>query len=629
MKNSSILILSSLYFCAVSLVAQPQSEDFMFPIRPGEQNYLAGTMGELRSSHFHAGIDIKTSGVTGLPVYAAADGYISRIKIATGGYGNALYMLHPTGKSTVYAHLERYSDQIQEYVRSAQYKKESFEIELFPQKGQFSFKKGDVIGYSGNSGSSTGPHLHFEVRDVNQHVIDPLKYGFKEIVDDLQPIVSKVALKTMDIDSRINGQFGRLIFDVKLIDGKYVISEPINVTGKIGVQIYAYDRLNGAPNKNGIPCVEMLLDNEVAFTQNISSVSFGETRSVINHFDYSLWQAVSSKYNKLYVDNGTRLSFLDRESNYGVISINDTLTHDISIRLTDAYDNSRELTFSIVGSEDFKSGGNKMESYLNYERYEVLNNTLEVTAPIVDQLSNITLYVDKLAFDLLPAYTLGHQAYYLWDMRAGIPDSADLCGEPLEFNFLHAILPGDEFNYYHKDFELNFSRRDLYDTLFLRYSYSSNEAFEQFHFQNETTPVQSWVKMTLTPKRQYHEEKSAVYTLDARGNLGFAGGEWKDGRISFNTRDFTKYTIATDTVSPSIRLKKSTVDLLELYIDDERSGIKSYRGELNGEWLLLKYDYKRKLLQTEKKSQNIPFAGEFILRVSDNAGNETIFTTKI
>ncbi|MEQ8713729.1 MAG: M23 family metallopeptidase [Cyclobacteriaceae bacterium] len=601
----------------------------MFPIRPGEQNYLAGTMGELRSSHFHAGIDIKTSGVTGLPVYAAADGYISRIKIATGGYGNALYMLHPTGKSTVYAHLERYSDQIQEYVRSAQYKKESFEIELFPQKGQFSFKKGDVIGYSGNSGSSTGPHLHFEVRDVNQHVIDPLKYGFKEIIDDLQPIVSKVALKTMDIDSRINGQFGRLIFDVKLIDGKYVISEPINVTGKIGVQIYAYDRLNGAPNKNGIPCVEMLLDNEVAFTQNISSVSFGETRSVINHFDYSLWQAVSSKYNKLYIDNGTRLSFLDRESNYGVIGIDDTLTHDISIRLTDAYDNSRELTFSIVGSEDFKSGGNKMESYLNYERYEVLNNTLELTAPIVDQLSNITLYVDKLAFDLLPAYTLGHQAYYLWDMRAGIPDSADLCGEPLEFNFLHAILPGAEFNYYHKDFELNFSRRDLYDTLFLRYSYSLNEAFEEFHFQNETTPVQSWVKMTLTPKRQYDEEKSAVYTLDARGNLGFAGGEWKDGRISFNTRDFTKYTIATDTISPSIRLKKSTVDALELYIDDERSGIKSYHGELNGEWLLLNYDYKRKLLQSEKKSQNIPFEGEFILRVSDNAGNETIFTTKI
>lgn len=629
MKSFSILILSSLYFCGLNLVAQPVGNEFMFPIRPGEQNYLAGTMGELRSSHFHAGIDIKTSGITGLPVYAASDGYISRIKVATGGYGNALYMLHPTGKSTVYAHLKKYADPIQDFVRNAQYKKESFEIELFPQKGQFAFKKGDIIGYSGNSGSSTGPHLHFEIRDINQHVIDPLKYDFKEIVDDLPPIVGKVALKTMNIDSRINGQFGRLIFDVKLIDGKYIISESINVTGQIGVQIYAYDRLNGAPNKNGIPCVEMLLDDEVVFTQNISSVSFGETRSVINHFDYSLWQAAGAKYNKLYLDNGTRLSFLDRESTYGLINIGDSLSHDVSVRLTDPYNNSRELLFSLTGSSHFKSGGNKVQNYLNYEQYEVLNNTLELTATIADQLSNITLYVDKLAFDLSPAYTLAHQAYYLWDMRAGIPDSADLCGQPLKFNFEHAILPGAEFNYYHEDFELNFTKRDLYDTLFLRYVYKSNESTEEFHFQNETTPVQSWVKMTLVPRLDYDQEKSAVYTLSSKGSLGFVGGKWDNDAITFNTRDLKKYTIATDSIPPSIKQRKVSTDLLEFHIDDERSGISSYRGEVNGEWILLKYDYKRKLLRSEKKLQNIPFEGEFILQVSDNAGNEAIFTTKI
>lgn len=629
MKSFSILILSSLYFCGLNLVAQPVGDEFMFPIRPGEQNYLAGTMGELRSSHFHAGIDIKTSGITGLPVYAAADGYISRIKVATGGYGNALYMLHPTGKSTVYAHLKKYADPIQDFVRNAQYKKESFEIELFPQKGQFAFKKGDIIGYSGNSGSSTGPHLHFEIRDINQHVIDPLKYDFKEIVDDLPPIVGKVALKTMNIDSRINGQFGRFIFDIKLIDGKYKISESINVTGQIGVQIYAYDRLNGAPNKNGIPCVEMLLDDQVVFTQNISSVSFGETRSVINHFDYSLWRAAGTKYNKLYLDNGTRLSFFDRESTYGLINIGDSLSHDVSVRLTDAYNNSRELLFSLTGSSHFKSGGNKVQNYLNYEQYEVLNNTLELTATIADQLSNITLYVDKLAFDLSPAYTLAHQAYYLWDMRAGIPDSADLCGQPLKFNFEHAILPGAEFNYYHEDFELNFTKRDLYDTLFLRYVYKSDESTEEFHFQNETTPVQSWVKMTLVPRLDYDQEKSAVYTLSSKGSLGFVGGKWDNDAITFNTRDLKKYTIATDSIPPSIKQRKVSTDLLEFYIDDERSGISSYRGEINGEWILLKYDYKRKLLQSEKKPQNIPFEGEFILQVSDNAGNEAIFTTKI
>lgn len=629
MKSFSILILSSLIFSALQISAQPVADDFMFPIRPGEQNYLAGTMGELRSSHFHAGIDIKTSGVIGLPVYAVADGYISRIKVATGGYGNALYMLHPTGKSTVYAHLDRYTDAIQDHVRMAQYSKESFEIELFPQKGEFAFKKGDIIGYSGNSGSSTGPHLHFEIRDVNQHVIDPLKYDFEEIKDELSPIVAKVALKTMTIDSRINGQFGRLIFDVELINGQYIIADPINATGKIGVQIYAYDRLNGAPNKNGIPCVEMLVDEEVVFTQNISSVSFGETRSVINHMDYSLWQAVGNKYNKLYVDYGTRLSFLNRESTYGIINITDTLKHDVNIRLTDSYNNSRELVFDLIGDASFKNGGTKMQSYLDYEQFEVLNNTLELTAPISDQLSNITLFVDRLAFDLSPAYTLNHQAFYLWDLRAGIPDSADLCGKHLRFNFEQSVPPGQEISYFQEDFKLDFTRLDLYDTLFLRYSYNADQTSEQFHFQNETTPVKSWVKMTLFPKLAYDTDKAAVYTLRAKGDLGYVGGEWDNNAITFNTRDFTKYTIATDTVPPSIKQRKKNADVLEFYIDDEMSRISSYRGEMNGEWILMQYDYKRKLLVSDKKDPNIPFAGEFKLTVSDNAGNETVFNTKI
>lgn len=629
MKSFSILILSSLFFWVATVEAQPQSENFMFPIQPGQQNYLAGTMGELRSSHFHAGIDIKTNGTIGLPVYAAADGYVSRIKVATGGYGHALYLLHPGGKSTVYAHLDRYANDIQNDVREAQYKTESFEIELFPQKDQYAFKKGDIIGYSGNSGSSTGPHLHFEIRDVNQHVIDPLKYAFEEIKDDLPPIVSKVALKTMTIDSRINGQFGRVIFDVRLIDGKYLITDPINVKGTIGIQVYAYDRLNGAYNKNGVPCVEMLMDDNVVFSQNIASVSFGETRSVINHMDYSLWQAVGQKYNKLYVDHGTRLSFLDHPPTYGLLHIADTLKHEVSIRMTDTYSNTRELALALKGSDQFRNGGDKLRSYLSYEQFEVLNNTLELAAPIADQLSNIRLYVDRLTYDLSPAYTLDHEAYYLWDLRAGLPDSADLCGTPIKFDFEQVILPGTEMSYYHQDFKLDFSSNDLYDTLYLRYTYDLHERREQFHFRNETTPVKSWVKMTLKPKLDYNRAKAAVYTLNARGDLGYVGGEWQNEHITFNTRDFTKYTIATDTVPPTIKVKKASKQTLEIIIDDELSGIKSYRGEINGKWILLKYDYKRKLLEAEQKEKNIPFAGEFTLKVSDNADNESTLTTKI
>ncbi len=628
MKSSSILILSKFLFWVTATYAQVDPE-FMFPIRPGEQNYLAGTMGEMRSGHFHAGIDIKTSGVTGLPVYAAANGHVSRIKISTGGYGNAIYIAHPGGKSTVYAHLERYSEDIQRYVRNAQYEKESFEIELFPKKEEFKVSQGDIIGYSGNSGSSTGPHLHFEIRDENQHVIDPLRFGFAEIKDALPPIVGKVALKTLDIDARINNQFGRVLFDVVLVDGAYKILQPIHAQGKIGIQLYAYDRLNGAPNKNGIPCIEMLIDDQVIFAQNIDRVSFSETRSVINHLDYSLWQAVGRKYNKLYVDHGTRLSFLQRPSYYGTFNVRDTITHEVEIRLTDSYDNTRLLTFELNGRDTDSTHGQKVSSYLEYEQFEIVGNTLELIAPSSEQPSNIVLFTDHLAFEITPSLIDHDHAYYLWDLRAGLPDSADLCGQKVQFNFLKTVPPGQEYSYFHDDFQLDFTKRDLYDTLYLRYSYDQDELYEKFHFQNETTPIQSWVKVILHPKRIYDQEKSAVYSINNKGKLSYAGGEWRSDKLVFSTRDFARYTIATDSVAPKAEFKLAGPAQLRCSISDEMSGIKSFRGELNGQWLLMNYDYKRKLLWSEKSEPNNPFKGEFILRVSDNAGNETILKTEI
>ena len=154
------------------LNAQSSDNYYLFPIRPGEQNYLAGTMGELRSSHFHAGIDIKTGGQSGWPVYAAADGYINRIRISNGGYGHALYIAHTNGTSTVYGHLSKFNDDIAAYVLDEQYEQQSFTLQLFPNKEQFKVKKGDIIAYSGNTGSSTGPHLHFEIWH-NNLIIDP------------------------------------------------------------------------------------------------------------------------------------------------------------------------------------------------------------------------------------------------------------------------------------------------------------------------------------------------------------------------------------------------------------------------------------------------------------------------
>ena len=206
MKLISILLF---VFSSLNLVAQDISPiDYQFPVNPGQQNFLAGTVGEIRASHFHTGIDVKTGGRIGLPVYAVADGYLSRIKVSSSGYGYTLYMQHPNGTFSVYAHLEAFDTKIANWVIQQQYLKESFEVDLFPKRNQFAFEKGQVIGYTGNTGSSSGPHLHFEIRDANHQPIDVLSLRFKEIIDRIPPVVTQVAFITLEEDARINGFFG-------------------------------------------------------------------------------------------------------------------------------------------------------------------------------------------------------------------------------------------------------------------------------------------------------------------------------------------------------------------------------------------------------------------------------------
>jgi len=602
----------------------------MFPIRPGERNYLAGTMGEIRGTHFHAGLDIRTSGVEGLPVYAPADAYISRVKISTGGYGNALYMTHPNGLTTVYGHLKSFSKPLAEWVRAQQYAKESFEVELFPARNQFSFKKGEVFAASGNTGGSSGPHLHFEVRDQEQKILDPMRFHFKELIDEAPPLIRKVAFTTMDVKSRINGQFGRFEFDVTKEGDSFVMHTPLTFEGTIGVEIYAYDRFDGTWSKNGIPCIEVMLDDKKMFSQSITKLAFDEMRNVAVHMNYGEYLTSGQKFTKLWVDDGNWLKVYEAKDWQGMLKIRDSNDHQLEIRTWDTYNNYSYFKTTLSDKGNTSKATIKSLGRLRRDSYEITGNVMELMTSNAGSQQNILLYSQGIKHEVVPAYHVGTYEFDLWDLRNGLPDSVDLCGNKMKFDLKAAVSPHHDYTYSDQDIDIAFNRYSLFDTLYLAVQEKKVEADREiFTVDNLLDPLRRSAKVTLKPTGTYDKEKSDVYTYSSKGILGYVGGAWKNDSISFLTTSLGTWTIATDSVPPTVKPAVINKSECRLIIDDDLSGIKSWKGTIDGEWVLLNYEYKKKLLWTEKLDASKPFDGEFVVVVTDNAGNETVYKTKL
>ncbi|MCD4698124.1 MAG: M23 family metallopeptidase, partial [Bacteroidales bacterium] len=243
---------------------------------------LSGTFGELRSNHFHSGIDIKTGEKTGLNIYTIADGFISRIKIQSGGYGKALYVTHPNGYVSVYGHLNKYNDNINEFVIKEQYRRQSFEIDLYLKEGQISVSQGEIIAYSGNSGRSGGPHLHFEIRDEkSQKPINPLLFGY-EVTDRVKPLINLLKVYPMSNIDQINGKNTSAIYYPIANKGNYKLkySDTIKITGSAYFGLNCFDPFNRGLNKNGVYSIKMFVDSSLVYAHKLETFSFDETRYI-------------------------------------------------------------------------------------------------------------------------------------------------------------------------------------------------------------------------------------------------------------------------------------------------------------------------------------------------------------
>ena len=341
-------LLTKLLVLFSSIVIHSQEVDFHPPIDAPFN--LSGTFGEFRS-RFHTGIDFK--GGEGINIFSIEDGYISRIEVSPSGYGKVVYITHPNGYSSVYAHLSRFSPDIEKYIKSEQYRSKSYTVKKFPKKDQIQVKRGELLGYSGNTGRSFGAHLHFEIRDTNsQDALNPLMFNYT--YEDLErPIIR--GLYTINEDNTLIRDLPKRIRISKTNDSTYV-ADNIIFNGDIGFGIDIYDiQYKNLFNRNGVYKVELLIDSIQKFSYSMDRIKFSENHYKKLMYDYLSLVKNNRRVLKVYIPPRSNLSFLKTNDFNGIIKSNEITNSKVNIKVTDWNNNSSYLEFKIISADTLKS----------------------------------------------------------------------------------------------------------------------------------------------------------------------------------------------------------------------------------------------------------------------------------
>jgi len=529
---------------------------------------LAGGFGDVRQNHFHSGIDIRTGGEEGKPVYAIADGYISRINISSSGFGKALYITHPNGFTSVYGHLKKLHGVIGNWIREQQYKKESFEIDTPVDPGVLRVKKGDIIAYSGNTGLSEGPHLHFEIRDAaTQEIINPMLFGLP-FRDSAPPKIYNVRIYPFDENSKVNftGNPVTLAVNASGPDCKLSLKDTVKVSGNIIFGIQALDFSNDTGSRDGITSIELFIDTVCYFTQKIERFAFAETRYANSELDYPQVIKNGQRIMRSYIAPNNKLSMYGRNKNNGIVNFMDGKAHKVLYIVKDAFGNTSRLTFWV-------------KSHL-----PVAGGIPENRMPKGNLLAcgkNNHFSAEGIVFDL----------------------PSDALYEDLDFIY-SASAP-------------------------VRGSYTP-----VYHLQNNLVPIHSACTLSIkadgVPRALV--SKAVIVKVDANGHFSGKSSKPENNYIRTQIREFGNYTVAVDTTPPVIKPVNVAQNRnvgkqqnLILKISDNLSGIQSYRGTVNGKWILMDFDAKSDLLVYTFDDRIKPGKNSFRLVVKDAVGNETVY----
>ncbi|MGI4737397.1 MAG: M23 family metallopeptidase [Janthinobacterium lividum] len=628
---------------AATAVAVPPGY-FLFPIMPGQQNFLAASMGELRPNHFHGGLDIKTASVINKPVYAAADGYISRLKQSSFGYGNVLYITHPNGLTTVYGHLNEFLGPVLAELRRRQYEKQTYELEAFFEKDQFPVKRGEVVAKSGNTGGSAGPHVHWEVRDGQDRQLNPLQWGgFPEIKDHVGPILQALAVEPLGIGARVRGQFERalLVPKVQPLPGANTVwPDTIACVGQVGLLLQGFDRFDQAWNKNGIQRVTVRVNGQPHYQHIIDAVPFPNgTRQVNNFVDYAYQFFAGRLLQKLWVDEGNDLPFYTPPGlGQGKLTVEPGKVYVVDYELADSYNNKATAHLVLRGEQPTEyavlAPAAARPAARPLLRYDITRNLLRAVvtnAPTTDTVpTNLVLRRGGRQLALRPSYTKGPETTYLYDLRAGLPDSLIFNNIVKKFDRQVMIPAGKETSYTTPHLNLVFGSQTLFSPLYLNTAYrpATAAAPETWIVGSPLTPLYLSLRLTLkTTTPPADRARTAIYSVTAKGGRAYVGGTWDESgqQISANLRQFGQFRLYTDTKAPEGRLLGRPGGQLLFRVGDDLSGLASYRLLIGGHFRLLRFEHKNSTLFTVANDPDAPtLHGPAELRLTDQAGNERV-----
>ncbi|WP_051287334.1 M23 family metallopeptidase [Algoriphagus mannitolivorans] len=595
------------------LAQEIQKGYFRSPVKPGGRNYLSGNFSELRPNHFHTGLDYKFGGAEGEPIYAAADGWVYRIKISSFGYGNVIYLKHPSGNITLYGHLRNFNPKLQAWMRNKMYEAKQNELEVYPQPGELPVKKGELIANGGNTGSSGGPHLHFEIRDSLDRAMDPLLAGFPEILDNIPPTPQKIAIVPLEIDSRVNGKFQRLEITPVLSGASYRIPETVKVTGKVGLEIQSYDKLDGAENQNGFPKFEISDESGLLYTLHVNRVDFNYTRHFLLHTH-------QNRFTKLYFQPELKFDFLSpRSPETGIFQVEAGQKKSIQIKLLDAYSNARLVNLTLTGADldsTISDGPAPAKAQTSYFKHH-----MKIKVAQSDKGGLAKFFVGNQSYEILPAYQDSQSRTYLWDLRFGIPSKIDLCSEVLIPDLIGKLPVGEEFLLATDKLQVKSFENSLLEDLYLRVGFSGPASAPVLRLQETTEYLWNPIELAWDVSGYVgNKEKTHVYLRSPNGARSFAGGTWEGGQIRFQTRNFGSFVLAEDNVKPTITPIRVNSQGIRFTIKDNLSGIKSFEAWVNGEWVLMRYEHKQAVIWSETKNEQV-FKGAVLLKVTDLAGN--------